>query len=180
LRDIPLLSLFGIGLSADALFFVVAWGFCLLLVFLADNLVRSPLGLALRTIGENERVAASLGASPNAHKRLVLAVSAIYAAIAGGLYAHYLGYLSPSPFDVGFSIKLLVMVAIGGFARVWGVLFGVAFVTVLGEILKPLGDYDIIAFGLLLIFTMIFCPDGLLQKSSELTARLWRQRPRPA
>ena len=60
-------------------------------------------------------------------------VSGLCCALGGGLYAHYIGYLSPGPFDVGFSVKLLLMVAIGGFADVWGVLFGVIFITLIGE-----------------------------------------------
>lgn len=170
LTGIPTLDFLGEDLASDQMFLPVIWGVLLLAIFFAENLVRSPLGLSLRAIGENEKVAASLGTSPGSYKRLILMVSAVYAAIAGGLYAHYVGYLSPSPFDVGFSIKLLVMVAIGGFARIWGVLFGVAFVTLLSEVLKPFGDYDIILFGLLLILTMIFCPEGLLERGRRLVA----------
>lgn len=172
LPDIPPLALFGFSFVTDAQVFPIVWIICIILIFLAENLVRSPIGLSMRAVGENERVAASLGTAPNARKRMVMLVSAVYAAIGGGLYAHYIGYLSPSPFDVGFSIKLLVIVAIGGFARIWGVLFGVAFVTLLSEALKPLGDYDTIVFGVLLVWTMIYCPQGLLEKIRELTAGL--------
>lgn len=170
LQDVPVLDFFGKDLVSDQTFLPFIWGALLLAIFFAETLVRSPLGLSLKAIGENEKVAASLGTSPDSYKRLILMVSAAYAAVAGGLYAHYVGYLSPSPFDVGFSIKLLVMVAIGGFARIWGVLFGVAFVTVLSELLKPFGDYDIILFGVLLILTMIFCPEGLLERGRRLVA----------
>ncbi len=174
------LNLFGHEFYTDKQVFPIVWGVCLLAIFLAENLVRSPLGLVMRGVSENSKVVASLGASPNRIKRLVLIVSGVYAAVAGGLYARYVGYLSPSPFDVGFSIKLLLMVAIGGFAQIWGVLFGVAFVALIDEALKPLGDYDIIVFGLLLVGTVVYCRGGLLQTLVATVGRIvgvWRRRP---
>ena len=172
LPDIPPLSLFGFAFVTDAQVFPIVWGIAIAMIFLAENLVRSPIGLSLRAVGENERVAASLGNAPNARKRAVLLVSAVFAAIGGALYAHYIGYLSPNPFGVGFSIKLLVMVTIGGFARIWGVMFGVAFVTILSELLKPLGDYDTVVFGVLLVWAIVYCRQGLLEKLRETAVAL--------
>lgn len=157
------MTLVGYEFYSDKQVFPIIWSVCLLAIFFAENLVRSPIGLVMRGISENGRVVASLGTSPDRIKRLILMISAIYAALAGALYARYVGYLSPGPFDVAFSIKLLLMVAIGGFARIWGVLFGVAFVTLISEVLKPLGDYDIVVFGVLLIIAVVYCRDGLLQ-----------------
>jgi branched-chain amino acid transport system permease protein len=108
-------------------------------------------------------------------KRRVFVVSAVYAAVAGGLYAHYVGYVSPQPFGVGFSIRLVVMVALGGFAHVWGALVGAAFVTVAGELLQALGHYDTMAFGLALVLVMAALPGGLPE-----VARRLRPRRRPA
>jgi branched-chain amino acid transport system permease protein len=170
--DIPPLSIFGTEFYTDQHVFPIIWLVCIAIIFLSENLVRSPVGLVMKATGENEKVAASLGNAPYALKRTVLMISAIFASIGGGLYAHYIGYLSPSPFDVGFSIKLLLMVAIGGFARIWGVLFGVAFVTLVSEVLKPLGDYDIIVFGALLVWTMIYCPEGLLYRAQQIAQRM--------
>lgn len=168
LPGIPALRFFGREFYSDRQVFPIVWAVCLVLIYLTERLVRSPIGLAIKAIGENELVAASLGNSPNHYKRLILLVSAVYAAVGGALYAHYIGYLSPGPFDIGFSVKLLVMVAIGGFAHIWGVVFGVAFVTLVSEVVKPFGAYDIVLFGALLVWTMIYCPQGLLEKGREL------------
>ena len=157
------MNLFGHEFYSDKQVFPIVWGACILGIFFAESLVRSPVGLLMRGVSENGRVVASLGASPDRMKRLVLMVSGIYAAVAGALYARYVGYLSPGPFDVGFSIKLLLMVAIGGFAQIWGVLFGVAFVALVSELLKPLGGNDTIVFGVLLVVAVVYCRDGLLQ-----------------
>jgi branched-chain amino acid transport system permease protein len=148
-------------MGTDAAFFPFVWLLCIAAILLADNLVRSPAGYAMRAVAENEAVAASFGIAPERIKRRIMALSGLYAALGGALYAHYLGYISPSPFDVGFSIKLLLMVALGGFAGIWSVLFGVFFVVMTGEVLKPLGQYDVILYGMLLVIVMIWFPRGL-------------------
>lgn len=170
LSAIPPLETFGYSLASDAAIFPLAWIVCIAAILLAQNLVRSPAGYAMRAVAENEAVAASLGIAPDRIKRRVMALSGLYAALGGALYAHYLGYISPSPFDVGFSIKLLLMVALGGFAGIWSVLFGVFFVVITGEVLKPLGRYDVVLYGGLLVAVMIWCPRGLL----DGFARLWQ------
>lgn len=170
LSAIPSLELLGYRMGSDATILPFVWLVCIAAILLAQNLVRSPAGYAMRAVAENEAVAASLGIAPDRIKRRIMALSGLYAALGGVLYAHYLGYISPSPFDVGFSIKLLLMVALGGFAGIWSVLFGVFFVVLTGEALKPFGHYDVVLYGALLVIVMIWCPRGLLGG----LAMLWR------
>ena len=162
LSGIRPLVLLGLELGSDRAIFPFAWIVCVAALLIAQNLVRSPVGLAMRTVAESEAVAGSIGIAPDALKRSIMALSGAYAALGGALYAHYLGYISPSPFDVGFSVKLLLMVALGGFAGIWSVLFGVAFVVLTSEALKPFGNYDVVIYGVLLVFVMVWCPRGLL------------------
>lgn len=170
LSAIPSLEILGYRLGSDAAIFPFVWVVCIGAILLAENLVRSPAGYAMQAVAENEAVAASLGIAPDRIKRRIMALSGVYAAVGGALYAHYLGYISPSPFDVGFSIKLLLMVALGGFAGIWSVLFGVFFVVLTGEALKPFGNYDVVLYGALLVIVMIWCPRGLLDGLNML----WR------
>jgi branched-chain amino acid transport system permease protein len=171
LTGIPPLSLFGYALNGDFVFLPAVWIVTIVAIVCAENLISSPTGLAMRAISENERVARSVGNNVQSIKRLIMMVSGLCCALGGSLYAHYVGYLSPGPFDVGFSVKLLLMVAIGGFADVWGVLFGVIFITLLGEFLKPLGAYDVVAYGMLLVVSVIYCPNGLLHSVTALLGR---------
>lgn len=180
LAGIPSLSLFGIQFYSDQTFFYLVWIVCAALFLAAHNLVSSPIGLAMRGVDDSERASASVGVDVDGLKREILALSAGLAAIAGGLYAHYIGFISPQPFSVPFSIKLLVMVAIGGFRSVTGVLFGVAFVTIVAEPLQQLGYYDVVVFGLLLVVIMILCPNGLFQGLWDLRGAIAaRLRPQP-
>ncbi len=179
LSGIPPLAVFGVELGTDRAILPLAWIVCVGALVLAENLVRSPAGLAMRTVAESEAVAGSIGIAPDALKRRIMALSGGYAALGGALYAHYLGYISPSPFDVGFSLKLLLMVALGGFAGIWSVLFGVGFVVLTGEALKPFGHYDVVIYGALLVSVMVWCPRGLLA-GLELGLQALRRRVRPA
>jgi branched-chain amino acid transport system permease protein len=172
LSGIPPLSMLGRPLDSDFRFYPLAWVTCLAGVLAAHGLIRSPLGLAMRGLRDSERAVASLGIDVAGLKRRIFVLSAIYAAVAGGLYAHYIGFVSPQPFGVTFSVRLIVMIAVGGFMSVWGALLGTAFVTVLGEVLLDLGHWDVIAFGLLLVLVVVGLPGGLPQLLALATARL--------
>lgn len=171
ISDIPPLSAAGFALSSDTAFFPLAWATCLVGMLLASNLVHSPAGLTMRVVAENEPVAGSIGIASARLKRQIMAISGAYAGLSGALYAHWLGYISPSPFDVGFSIRLLLIVALGGFAGIWSVLFGVFFVILVSEVLKPFGRYDVVVYGLLLVTVMVYCPRGLLLGLIDLCRR---------
>ena len=170
LTGIPNLSLFGWPLNTDVRYYYLVWAFALAVIFLSRNIVDSRVGRALRAIHGSESAAAALGVNTARYKLAVFTLSAVYASLAGSLYAHYLLFVNPPPFSFKFSIELLVMVMIGGLAHIWGALFGAALITILGESLRatiPLltghasGEYEIIAFGLILMATMIALPEGL-------------------
>jgi branched-chain amino acid transport system permease protein len=162
LSDIRPLALGGFALGSDMAMYPLVWAVCLAGMLLAGNLVQSPAGLSMRVVAESEPVAGSIGIASARLKRQIMALSGAYAGLGGALYAHWLGYISPGPFDVGFSIRLLLIVALGGFAGTWSVLFGVFFVVLISELLKPFGRYDVVIYGVLLVVVMIYCPRGLL------------------
>ncbi|WP_083745191.1 branched-chain amino acid ABC transporter permease [Variovorax sp. KK3] len=175
--DIHPLRLGGLALNTDFAMYPLVWLVCLVGMVLAHNLVRSPAGLSMRTVAENESVAGSIGIASARLKRQIMALSGAYAGLGGALYAHWLGYISPGPFDVGFSIRLLLIVALGGFAGTWSVLFGVFFVVLISEVLKPFGRYDVVIYGVLLVVVMIYCPRGLLAGLADAYRRVF---PAPA
>ncbi len=185
LTGIPSLSLLGMPLDTDVRYYYLVWAVALGVIFLSRNIVDSRVGRALRAIHGSESAAAALGVNTARYKLAVFTLSAMYASLAGSLYAHYLLFVNPPPFSFKFSIELLVMVMIGGLAHIWGALFGAALITVLGESLRaaiPLlmghgsGEYEIIAFGLILMATMIALPEGLWPWLVSLGDRIRRGR----
>jgi len=159
---IPNFSLGSISLESDTGYYYFVWGIVLLIIFLSLNLIHSRVGRALRAINEGELAAACMGVDISRYKLKIFVLSAFFAGLAGSLYAHFVTFISPGTFSVMFSIVLLTMVAIGGIANIWGAIMGAALLTVLPEYLRVFRDYDILIYGSVLLFIMIFLPDGLL------------------
>ena len=161
LTAVPPMLLGGWNLSDTAVFAPFAWTVLLVAVALALNLIDSPAGLLMRGLGDSERAVGSLATGTARLKSQVFALSAMLAASGGALYAHWIGFISPQPFGVGFSVRLLVVVALGGFSNLGGVIAGVAFVAVVGEPLQDLGSYDVVVLGAILVAIVVLLPDGL-------------------
>lgn len=172
LSGIPPLEIFDLSFHTDQTFFYIAWVAMILTVVMAQNLVNAPVGLVMRGIAESERAVSSLGNDVTGLKRKILVISAVVSAVSGGLYAHYIGYISPQPFAIDFSIKLVVIIAIGGFRSIPGVLFATLFVTVITEPLQELGYYDVVVYGLFLTVIIAYMPQGLLQGAYGFGRRL--------
>ncbi len=172
LPGIPPLEILDLSFHTDQTFFYIAWVALILTVVMAQNLVNAPVGLVMRGIAESERAVSSLGNDVTGLKRKILVISAVVSAVSGGLYAHYIGYISPQPFAIDFSIKLVVIIAIGGFRSIPGVLFATLFVTVITEPLQELGYYDVVVYGLFLTVIIAYMPQGLLQGAYGLGRRL--------
>jgi branched-chain amino acid transport system permease protein len=99
-------------------------------------------------------------------------LSGIYGALAGSLYAHFVSFINPPPFDIFFSLKVLMMVVIGGIGSVWGAFLGAALITFLPEWLSFLEDFDVLANGLILLLIVIFSPDGFVGLGMRLFQRI--------
>jgi branched-chain amino acid transport system permease protein len=180
LTDIPTLSVAGFPLNSDLRYYYLVWGVCLLLTLLSINLVNSRFGRALRAIHVSEVAAATCGVNVARLKLQVFVLSAAYAGLAGSLYAHYVHFISPERrFGFPFSIEAVVMVVLGGLGNIWGSLLGSGTVTALGEFLRQFGDYDVAAFGLILMLAMIFLPQGISGGLARITLRR-RPAPTPA
>jgi branched-chain amino acid transport system permease protein len=160
---IPKLAVAGRAVVSDRAYYFVVWGAVLLLFILAQNLVRSRVGRGLRAIHTSEAAAAVLGVDTERYKILVFVLSALYSAVAGVLYAHYVTFVSPGSFSFPTSILLVTMVVLGGMASLWGALAGAMFLTVLPELLRAIEDYDILVYGAILILCMMFLPGGLAE-----------------
>jgi branched-chain amino acid transport system permease protein len=180
LPGIPRLTLAGVALKSDLAYYYLAWGVALLALIMALNIVNSRFGRALRAIREGQEAAESLGVEVARYKLRILVTSAIYASVAGSLYAHYMIFVSPNAFDFDTSVRLVLMAAVGGLASVWGAPLGAAVILLLSLVLRevmPLltgsssGEQQLVAYGVLLVLIMIFMPDGLTGAAS----RAWRR-----
>jgi len=130
-------------------------------LFGAWNVSRGRTGRALLVIKDSEIAAGSLGIHASRYKVTAFAISAFYAAIAGGLFAYLVRYINPESFSVGLSISFLSMVVIGGLGTIGGSILGAIFYVIVPELLRGIKDAPGLVFGLLLVIVMVFMPQGL-------------------
>ncbi len=171
LSGIPTLTFFGQVLEGTAYLYLV-WGFVFLLLIFSLNVINSRVGRALRAIHGGELAANAMGVDAARYKVQVFVLSAVYASIAGSLYAHFITFISPSSFGLMPSIMFLMMVVIGGAGTIWGALLGTAVLTSLPEYLRGLKDFEVLAYGGILMVVLLFMPQGVLEGMQKLLKRM--------
>jgi len=159
--QIPRFRLGNFLFRTDVHYYYLVWALVIVALLISLNIIHSRVGRALRSIHEGELAANIMGVNTAKYKIQIFVLSAIYASIAGSLYAHFITFLNPTPFGFHFSIVLLTMVAVGGMASIWGAMIGAALLTILPEYLRAFHDYDILIYGSVLLLIMIFLPQGL-------------------
>jgi branched-chain amino acid transport system permease protein len=160
---IPGLSLFGFKFDTVLKYYYLVWFFVFAAFIFTINVIQSRSGRALRAIHISEAASSAMGVNVSRFKIVVFVYSAILASLAGSLYAHYLNFINPSTFDLFFSIKLLIMIALGGMHEVWGAIVGAFLVTFLSfEWLHFFEEFEVIVYGIILLLVTIFLPHGLV------------------
>lgn len=169
LSGIPALKLGPYDLIDPPAFLLVVT-FALAISMLAvSNLLRGRTGRAIRALRRNRDAAQAFGVNIPAMKLTVFVASAILAGLAGWLYAHSQRSIAPSMFGVNAGVEYLLMAVVGGSGQLAGAILGSAVVTVMRDQLQnvlPLifggsGNYQTIAFGVLLVLLLQLAPKGL-------------------
>jgi branched-chain amino acid transport system permease protein len=170
----PPMTLPGFGViefsNQGALFYLIA-GVAFLVYVLVGNLMRSPIGEALRAIREDEVSAASLGIHPQRWKVFAFALGAAIAGIAGGFLPPFVGTLTPDLFQIVESFTMMAMVIVGGMGTMAGPVIGAVLLTVLAEVLREFGELRLLVYGLALTLVVLFMPGGILQGLQALRGR---------
>lgn len=162
------------GNSAN-LFYLVA-GFAYLAYLLLDALVRSPIGETLTAIREDEVSAASLGINGAAWKVFAFGIGSALGGAAGCFYASFVGTLVPDAFFITEAFNILAMVIVGGMGTLIGPVWGAILLTLLPELLRGIGDFRLIVYGVALTLVVLFMPGGLVEAARLLKQR-FRRRP---
>jgi branched-chain amino acid transport system permease protein len=170
LVGVPSLTVFGVRFADDVNFYYLAMAVLLVATVLVGVLCRSAFARGLLAVGDSPVAAAAAGIEPAVAKRAVFALSAVLAALAGSLYAHWSGYVNDSTMGLTLSIQLLIVVTVGGRRSVFGPFVG-AFVVVSlvrfsndwlpGVSQHAGGQLELIAYGLALVLVLRLLPRGL-------------------
>ena len=174
---VPMVSIFGFELNTDERMYYFLVIITALMVVAAKNITRTRVGRAWVAVRDRDVAAEALGVNLTLYKVIAFAVSAFYAGVAGGLYAYVMTYINPEHFTLMLSIQYLTMIIIGGLGSILGSIFGAIFIVIIPEAISLLanelariipaleGRYDqewnIAAFGLLIMLFLIFEPGGL-------------------
>jgi branched-chain amino acid transport system permease protein len=188
ISDVPGFRLFlGLEVSGKSSMriqnYYIAWGILIISVILLVNLVHSRVGRALRSIHAAEDAANAMGVNTAQYKLKIFILSAALAALGGVFLTHFNGGTGPSEAAIMKSVRYVAIVAIGGMANLWGALFMGVILNFL-SLRGYLGSYDDAVFGAILIFIMLFAPNGLLRRDllADISKRMkqWGKTKGPA
>jgi len=154
-----------------ALFYLVA-GLGLVVYFLLDNLVRSPVGDTLRAIREDEVSAAALGVNAAVWKAFAFGLGAAIAGLAGCFYPGFVGTLVPDAFGIVESFTMMAMVIVGGMGTMIGPVIGAVVLTFLPEVLRDFGELRLMIYGVALTLVVLFMPGGMVQAWASLKNKI--------
>jgi branched-chain amino acid transport system permease protein len=164
-------SLFGISLDGALAYHYFVLAVTLLLGALQWRLLGSPWGKAFTALRDNPIRAESLGIHIQAYTLLSFAIGAVYAGVAGALFASLVQFIEPAPFTVGASIMMYLMVVVGGPGYLLGPLVGSAVGMLLPEWLRFAQGWYLFVFGTAVVLLMLWLPDGLLSIPDRIKAR---------
>jgi len=168
-----------INIPTYAGFFAVTL-FLLLTLAVHWNLVHSRHGRALLSVREDEIAAEAMGVPTTRYKVLAFSIGAGFAGVGGSLFAHYNGGLHPNSFTFLKSIEVVIMVVLGGMGSITGSILAAFLLTALPEVLRPIKEYRMVIYSLLLIVLMITRPQGIFGLGELDLGRFFRRRAREA
>ena len=177
LAGISRISIAGFAFDTDLKFYFLIWGVALLIYVIAHKIVNSRVGRAIRAIGVDELAAQACGIWPARYKIAIFLVTAVFASVAGSLYAHFLTVITPNHFDLPVVIEMLLMLFLGGKESLWGAFLGAGVLKILPEAVQRFDDYKVLIEGLVFAAILFFMPMGIAGMLNKLGSRLGRGKP---
>ena len=142
-------------------------------VIIIHKLVNSPFGRVLRGLREDEIASKSLGKDTTFYKMQAVFIGALFAGIAGNMYAHYILFIDPAMFGLQHIVTVFAMVVVGGMGSVGGSVLGAIIIFLIPEPLRFLqlpgtvvASLRLVIYSLLIILMTIFMPDGIIKEKN--------------
>jgi branched-chain amino acid transport system permease protein len=175
LNGIPRPEIFGYSLKDSLPYYYFVLSVAAVAIGLLWCLLRSPWGKAFQALRDNPIRAESLGIDTRSYTLLSFAIGAVFAGIAGVLFASLVDFIEPAPFAVGASIMMYLMVVVGGAGYFWGPLLGALVGMVVPEwirdVFPTLANWYLPIFGTVVILMMVWLPDGLMSIPDRIKAK---------
>jgi branched-chain amino acid transport system permease protein len=158
---VPDFRVLGVAFDTKTKLYYLIWAVALGGLGLSFRVIDSRFGRALRALGAHEAAAEALGVPVVRYRVQVFVLSAVYAAVAGGLYAHFLNYVNGTFFDLPVMVELMAMLVVGGIGTRWGPIVGAVPLMWVSQSLGRYADYSLLIFGALYGVALLFLPRGL-------------------
>ncbi|HEB31683.1 MAG TPA: branched-chain amino acid ABC transporter permease [Spirochaetes bacterium] len=150
-----------IDFSNDVPFYILTLAITVIILILLRRFDRSRIGNTLKAISSSDRLAKSVGINITYYKALAFILASFFNGIAGVLLAHRLGTIDPHQFGFTSTLYLLLWAIIGGTTTFAGPIIGISALTLIGELIRRFNEWVPMIYGVILIITVIFLPEGL-------------------
>jgi branched-chain amino acid transport system permease protein len=176
LYPVPKINLGGLVLLSPSRYYYLYLPVAVLLLYLAERIRTSRVGLAIFALRSNETAALTVGVAPRYYFALAMALSGFYAGIGGVMFAFLVGFLGPESFALQSALFYIVIVVLGGMGNNYGVILVTVGLNLLSENLKVLAGSWVMIYGILIMATIGLAPGGLPELGGKLTQRLGLRR----
>ena len=162
ISNIPPPKVFDFSFDNAFHYYYIVISFTLTSIYFSFKILKSKLGRAFKAIREDQLATSVVGINLKLYKTIAFVISAVYAGLAGSLYAHLdPGFIHPNNFTLQESVLYILMLVIGGIGHVWGCIVGPIFITVIWDLTREYYQYQLIIFGMVMMITVIYFPIGI-------------------
>ena len=173
---IPVPTFPGVDLSSEYLFYYLELIVFALAVAFGLFVVHTPLGRRMRAMRDDSLAAGAVGVSVPVLRMTAFALASVYGGLAGVLYAGLIRYVAPETFSIANMFLLLAMVIIGGRQSLIGCVVGAISLALLRELLVDYPTYAQVAYGTVVVLTVVFAPTGLAGLPTRIKGAMRRGR----
>ncbi|MFV0351262.1 MAG: branched-chain amino acid ABC transporter permease [Oscillospiraceae bacterium] len=170
------ISIFGFAFDTNIKFYFFVLAVVILLLVIKNNIIRSRTGRGFIAIRENQLAANGCGVNVRRYKIVAFAISAFYTGLAGALYVHFIGFISPESFVYAQSVLFLTMLVFGGNGNLLGPILGAFTITIVQEALQGAKNYQMLIYGAFLLVSIMFLPKGIYGLFRKLVALVGKSR----
>lgn len=175
ITGIPAVQIFSLNFTtrkSKFMYFYLVLFFLAILLILKQNLIHSRVGRGLIAIRENPMAANGCGVNLHKYKIMSFGISAFYVGVAGGLYAHMIGFISPDTFVQNTSVIFITMLLFGGSGNLFGPIFGAMVITFIQEGFQALSNYRMLIYGIVLLLLILYQPTGIAGFGKDISRRV--------
>jgi len=162
-------SILGVKFVDPIANYYLIWIFAFVSIAIIWTVERSEIGSTTKAIALNEDLCESLGINTLRYKIIVFVIGSFFAGIAGVLYVHFIGYISPMDFGTQYTYEIIAAVIIGGPKTFFGPILGILLLTIIKELLRNFQVWVDFVYGIFLILILLLLPEGL----GSIVAKLW-------